>query len=216
MPSIAGLVILTAVACAALVLFLLLGYPLAAGVSKMLASSGFLAIAIRAGALGSLFGRLILAGLLLSWCGDAALIGRSQTAFLLGLVAFLVAHLAYIGAFVARGIDLKWASLTALPVALVAVAVSWWLTPHIAPWLNVPVRAYTVAISLMLICAAGTHGRAASMYILAGAALFFLSDLSVAALRLVETEFPTYVWGLPFYYGGQVLLALAVSQSRSH
>lgn len=216
MVSINRLIVFTAVACTALVLFLVQGLALAAGVSKILASSGFVAIAIRAGALQSWFGRLVLAGLLLSWCGDALLIGTSQDAFLLGLIAFLLAHVAYIGAFVLRGISLRWLLLAAVPVALVAVAVSWWLTPHIAPWLSVPVRVYTVVISLMVTCAVATHGRSASAYILIGAVLFFLSDLSVAALRLVETDFPTYVWGLPLYYGGQVLLALAVSQSRSH
>jgi hypothetical protein len=52
--------------------------------------------------------------------------------------------------------------------------------------------------------------------ILTGAVLFFLSDLSVAALRLVQTDLPTYTWGLPLYYAGQVCLALSTSQSRSH
>ena len=49
-----------------------------------------------------------------------------------------------------------------------------------------------------------------------GAVLFFLSDLSVAALRLVQVEYPTSVLGLPVYYAGQVCLALSSSQSRSH
>ena len=55
-----------------------------------------------------------------------------------------------------------------------------------------------------------------NMSVVAGAVMFFLSDLSVAALRLVQTDFPTYVWGLPLYYAGQVCLALSTSQSRSH
>lgn len=216
MLSIRNLGLVTALACSALVLFLLLGIPLAAGLSKMIASSAFVAIAIRGGAMRSLFGRLVLAGLLLSWCGDAFLIGASQNAFLLGLTAFLLAHLSYVGAFVARGISLKWFALSALPVSLLAIAVSVWLAPHIAPALGVPVRLYTIVIGLMLISAAGTHGRLPSPCIIGGAILFFLSDLSVAALRVVATEFPTYVWGLPLYYGGQVLLALGASQSRSH
>ncbi len=216
MLSIRKLIAFTACACAALVLLLLLGKPVAAGAAKMLASAGFVTIALRAGALQSLVGRLILLGLLLSWCGDALLISATQTAFLLGLAAFLLAHLAYISAFIARGISLRWAMLSALPVALLALSVSWWLTPHIASNLDIPVRLYTVVISLMVICAAGTHGRRASVHIVAGAVLFFLSDLSVAALRIVQTDVPVYVVGLPLYYGGQVLLALAVSQSRSH
>ena len=216
MLSIRRLIAFTTFACAALVLLLLSGNPVAAGVAKMLASAGFVTIALRAGALESLPGRLVLLGLLLSWCGDALLIGTSQAAFLLGLAAFLLAHLAYVAAFIARGISLRWLVLTALPVALIALAASWWLTPHIAPSLEAPVRLYTVVISVMVVCAAGTHGRQASVYFLVGALLFFLSDLSVAALRIVQTDVPVYVLGLPLYYGGQVLLALGTSQSRSH
>jgi uncharacterized membrane protein YhhN len=78
------------------------------------------------------------------------------------------------------------------------------------------VRLYTIVISSMVIAAIGTRGKGGPVLILVGALLFFLSDLSVAALRLVQTDFPTYVWGLPLYYAGQLCLALSVSQSRSH
>ena len=79
-----------------------------------------------------------------------------------------------------------------------------------------PVRAYIAVISLMVIFAIGTRGRGGTLLIITGAILFFLSDLSVAALRLVQTECPTYIVGLPLYYAGQVCLALSSSQSRSH
>ncbi len=75
---------------------------------------------------------------------------------------------------------------------------------------------YTAVISLMVLGAFGTRGRGATILILAGAILFFLSDLSVASLRLVQTDIPTYVLGLPLYYAGQVCLALSAAQSRSH
>ncbi|MBT8089328.1 MAG: lysoplasmalogenase, partial [Gammaproteobacteria bacterium] len=67
-----------------------------------------------------------------------------------------------------------------------------------------------------VIAAIGTRGRGATKLILAGALMFFFSDLSVAALRLVQTTLPTYVWGLPLYYAGQLCLAASVSQLRSH
>jgi hypothetical protein len=78
------------------------------------------------------------------------------------------------------------------------------------------VRAYIAVISLMVIFACGTRGAGGSWLIPAGATLFFLSDLSVAALRLTGTDYPTYALGLPAYYAAQVCLALSVSQSRSH
>lgn len=211
-------VTLTSLACVALVLLLLLDYAVASAMAKIVASSAFVATAVRVGALHSLFGRFVLLGLVFSWFGDAFLIGKSHAAFLLGLGAFLFAHLFYIGAFAIRGINMRWAALGALPVAATAITVSLWLAPHVAADMTVPVRAYTVVISLMLITAIGTRGRGAPGIILAGALLFFVSDLSVAALRLVDSDYRTYVWGLPFYYAGQTLLALSASasQSRSH
>jgi len=210
-----NLVVLVAISCIALVALLSVGSQ-AAAVAKIIASTTFIALAIQVGGFSSTYGRLILLGLCLSWFGDVFLINSSQIAFLAGLVAFLLAHVAYIAAFIARGINIRWALSAALPVAAIAVVASIWLSPHVAPYLLIPVRVYTAVISFMVIGAIGTRGRGAPALILVGALLFFTSDLSVAALRLVQSDFPTYVWGLPFYYAGQVCLALSASQSRSH
>jgi uncharacterized membrane protein YhhN len=211
-----NLIALVAVGCISLVALLLVGRDNPAAVAKLVASSGFVMLAIHGGGMRSNYGRLILLGLTFSWIGDAALIGETQSRFLLGLGAFLVAHLAYVAAFVVLGISVKWAVFAAPPVALAAIAVTLWLAPHVPQELVIPVRVYTAVISLMVIGAFGTRGRGAHILVLAGAVLFFLSDLSVAALRLVQTDVPTYVLGLPLYYAGQVCLALSTSQSRSH
>ncbi len=216
MSSTRALVVLSLSACAALVLLLYLGLVLPAAFAKLIASSAFVAIALRAGATETRFGRLILVGLALSWCGDMLLIGSSEVYFLTGLVAFLLAHIAYVSAFVAHGYRRSWVIAAAVPVTVIAIAVWSWLEPHTPSNLSLPVRAYIAVISLMVIFAVGTRGVRGSWLIVAGAALFFLSDLSVAALRIVQTDLATYVAGLPLYYAGQVCLALSVSQSRSH
>jgi uncharacterized membrane protein YhhN len=144
------------------------------------------------------------------------LIGLSKTAFLAGLVAFLLAHVAYVAAFVRHGYERRWIWVAMVPVTAIAIGVFVWLEPYTPADLLNPVRAYVAVISLMVIFAIGTQGRGGSILIVAGAMLFFLSDLSVAALRLVQTQYPTYVIGLPLYYAGQVCLALSSSQSRSH
>jgi len=210
------LAVLVAVSCIALVILLLMGQDTAAAVAKLVASSGFVSLAILAGALRSRYGRIILLGLAFSWFGDTFLIGKTAAFFLAGLGAFLLAHVAYISAFVLRGIRIRSAAISTVSIAAIAITISVWLAPHIPSALGFPVRAYTVIISLMVIMALGTHGRNASVLIVTGAVMFFLSDLSVAALRVVQTEIQTYVWGLPLYYAGQVCLALSTSQSRSH
>jgi len=209
-------VLLTATGCAALVALQLLGLPVAAATAKIVASCSFIGVALSSGALRSAYGGIVLAGLALSWFGDVFLIGQSQALFLAGLLAFLLAHVAYIAAFAVHGVSLRWVLLAALPIAIAAFGVSAWLTPHIAPWLLLPVRVYTIVISMMVVMAIGTRGVGGSWLIVAGALLFYASDLSVASLRLVQTELPMYAWGLPFYYAGQVCLALSTrSQSSS-
>lgn len=216
MISVRTLVILVAVACGALVALLLLDLEVPAAAAKFIGSSAFIAVAIRSGAWSSTYGRLILLGLAFSWFGDMFLVGKSEAAFLAGLSAFLLAHVTYVAAFVTHGYHRGWVWSATIPVTAIAIAVFVWLAPHTPAEMIIPVRAYIVVISLMVIFAIGTRGRGGSLLIVAGAIMFFLSDLSVAALRLVQTEYATYVIGLPLYYAGQVCLALSSSHSRSH
>ena len=74
-----------------------------------------------------------------------------------------------------------------------------------------PVRLYTAVISLMVITAFGARGAGAPRMIVVGALMFFLSDLSVAMQRIVESDFPTYIWGLPLYYAAQLLIAWSIA-----
>ena len=209
------LVALTALAAMALVFFLRIdSLTLAAG-AKVIASTGFLATAISVGALQHRYGQILFIGLLLSFAGDMMLISVSQGIFLLGLGSFLLAHLAYITAFATLGLNRKWALVSAVPVLLSAATVTLWLTPYLTPYLIMPVHAYIGVISLMVIAAFSCKGAGASTLVVAGALLFFVSDLSVAAQRIVVVDFPTFIWGLPLYYAGQICLALSTSQSSS-
>ena len=211
-----GIIGVVAAGCACLVGLQLSGHDAAAGMVKLIASSAFVTLAIRQGALSSRYGRFVLTGLALSWCGDLFLISGSQTFFLAGLSAFLLAHVAYSAAFVTHGFQRVAIVVAAVPIAAVALLIWTWLAPTTPPELSLPVRAYIAVISIMVIFAYGTRAAGGSGYIVAGATLFFLSDLSVAALRLAGTASPTYVLGLPAYYAAQVCLALSISQSRSH
>lgn len=197
--------------CAALVAALLLEQTAIAAAAKLVASTAFVMMAVSAGALASRFGLLILAGLALSWFGDLFLIGKASHWFLLGLASFLLAHVAYATAFVIAGIDRRWTLGAALPVAVIAAGVLLWLQPYLPQELVWPVRLYTAVISLMVIAAFGTLGAGATPLIVSGACLFYLSDLSVAALRFTEPAFPTYVFGLPLYYAAQICLGFSIA-----
>ena len=210
-----ALAILSAAACVVLVVALSFDSQAIAAAAKIVASSAFILVALAAGALASGYGSVVLAGLVLSWYGDAFLIGTSQRWFLLGLVSFLLAHIAYVTAFVNLGVARGWILTAFPPVLAIAIGVLLWLQPHVPPEMIWPVRFYTAVISLMVITAFGTRGAGATPLIVAGACMFFLSDLSVAALRFTEPSFPTYVLGLPLYYAAQICLALSVAASSS-
>lgn len=202
---------LAAVACLALVVANLVDARAAAIPAKLLASTAFLATAIVAGALRSRYGRILFLGLVLSWFGDAFLLGTTDKMFLFGLAAFLLAHVAYAIAFTVRGINLKWVLAALIPVALLSLGSMIWLTPWISAEMLIPVRVYSVVISVMVITAFGARGNAAPILIPFGALLFYFSDMSVAVGQFMQPAFPHYAWGLPFYYTGQIMLALSTA-----
>jgi len=195
----------------ALVYFLRIGWMQAAASAKFLASIGFLATAVSVGALQHGFGRIVFAGLLLSMSGDMFLVGLSQRHFLFGLASFLLAHIAYITAFYIHGINTRRAAVAAIPVLIFTYFVMLWLAPHLSDELTMPVHAYIGVICIMVIMAFGASGAGASSLVVAGAVLFFVSDLSVAAQRIVVVDFPTIIWGLPLYYAGQLCLAISAA-----
>lgn len=173
---------------------------------KPLASLGFLAWALHNDALATPYGRTIVVGLVLSWFGDVFLLSQRKGWFLAGLVAFLGAHVAYIVAFVGRG--LAWGTVAAAAVALALVAwrVRRWLRPHLPADMVRPVDGYIMVITLMVATAFGAHSAGAPAALLAGAVAFYLSDLSVARDRFIHEDFTNRAWGLPLYYAAQLLL----------
>ena len=178
--------------------------------AKPIASLGFLAAALAAGALDTAYGRWVMAALVLSFAGDVLLIPTARASFLAGLVSFLLGHLAFAGAFVVRGVAWPWVAAAALTVVPAAALALRWLGPHVEAGMRVPVRAYVGVISSMVLLAAGTWGADPRPAILAGALAFYASDLAVARQRFVARTFWNKSWGLPLYYGAQLLLASTV------
>ncbi|NNC93818.1 MAG: lysoplasmalogenase [Acidimicrobiia bacterium] len=177
-------------------------------IAKPLASFGFLLTALGAGALDSTFGRWMLAGLVLSALGDAFLLGKQEAAFLAGLGSFLLAHVVFGVAFLARGVSAL-GLLAVLPLAVFAWRVLRWLSPHISGRMRAPVTAYAVAISLMGVLAIATAVELWDWRIPVGAVLFIASDIAVARDNFVSAGFVNRMWGLPLYFSGQLLLAWA-------
>lgn len=243
---------LTLTACVALLASEAAGAAAPRAISKLLASTGFVWLAAACGgspastarstrAAGrrqqrSAHARWVLAAALLAWLGDAALLGRSEAAFLAGLGAFLLGHLAYLAAFASTGARLAPSLAAAAALAPPVEAVRRWLWPDVPHEMQVPVVLYISVISLMLAAAAALawqqlmpaerrapatrsqqrqqqRRRRAALVRLAGAALFLMSDISVAADRFKGERLLNKLWGLPCYFCGQLLLASTAGES---
>lgn len=204
-------ILLTVAALIALLLSRGCGFLPGTIIAKPIASTGFVAAALAAGALQTGYGQLVLTALVLSWLGDVLLIPKHvKAAFLAGLVSFLLGHVAFATAFVARGVSLPALVVTGALLAAPVVIALRWLGPHVSGSMRLPVRAYVLVISAMVACAAATVWAAGNPIVLLGAAAFFASDLAVARERFVVHTFTNELWGLPLYYAAQLLLASTV------
>jgi uncharacterized membrane protein YhhN len=172
--------------------------------TKPFASLAFVALALHSNALECSYGRVILCGLVLAAIGDVLLLLKSQIGFQLGILAFLLGHIAFCVAFFSRGISLPALEGVAFITTIAGLAVGRWLWPY-AGKLKGAVVAY-----ILVSAAVATHMARSNPMIALGAILFFVSDLSVARDRFIKEEFTNKLWGLPMYYAAEVLLALSI------
>lgn len=157
---------------------------------------------------------LLIAALILSAVGDAFLAYNGDRAFMGGLVAFLLGHLAYVALFLlgGGGIDAIAGWRIALAVVMVlavagSIAVLWRGVPGA---MRLPVLVYSLAILAMGVASLTVPNPVVTL----GAVLFMASD-SLLALARFRPDLadgrgwvPFAVWTL--YYLGQALITLGV------
>lgn len=146
---------------------------------------------------------LIVAGLALGSLGDLLLSRRGQGAFLLGMAAFALGHLAYAIDFWTPG-NLRPVLTAAIPLLALGASTEIWLAPH-AGALRSPVRAYIVIILAMGVSAVSLPGQG---LVKLGAFTFILSDL-LLAIHLFRKPNPWLARTLwPAYWAGQAMILL--------
>jgi uncharacterized membrane protein YhhN len=181
-------------------------------VAKPIASAAFLWAGIQAGALAEPYGQFVLGGLVLCALGDVLLIPTDRPRiFRAGILAFLLGHVAYVGAFLHWPLSGTGLAIAAVALGMLVWRVHCWLAPHLKADMRGAVRAYLVVITVMAVIACAATWAGAPPAIAAGATVFLLSDISVARDRFVATGFINRAWGLPLYYGAQLLLAYSAS-----
>jgi uncharacterized membrane protein YhhN len=157
---------------------------------------------------------LLLAGLLLSACGDVALEAAAGggTLFIVGMAFFASAHVCYVTLFVKRGAIAALKRRWPVPVAYALI----WLVLIVVLWpglgaLQLPVAAYSLLLTATAVTSAGIGLRAGL-----GGALFLLSD-ALIAMRLAELPVLPWndLWVMATYIAAQYLLASA-QDPRDH
>jgi uncharacterized membrane protein YhhN len=179
------------------------------------------------GGLSSFFSKTIQFGLFFSWIGDIALMFDEKVPilFVVGLGAFLIAHLGYAAAFVINvkdsnsSFNIPKSALMALPFIVIISCFFYYMKDGLPAELFVPVLTYTLVISVMGITAAirYDHVDAKSYkWILIGAILFILSDMVIAINKFVIDFEYDAILNMALYLTGQFMITVgAVFYSKN-
>ena len=156
---------------------------------------------------------LLMGGLLLSLAGDVLLIFQQKASiyFMLGLAAFLLAHVCYIIVFLGMrrqaGVQGTFKKIPFMLVAVYAVGLLALLWPGLGG-MTAPVVVYAAVISTMLLAAlhAVPKGSGGGPWLgVLGASLFVLSD-SLLAINKFHTPFQSAGFFIMLTYGLAQLL----------
>ena len=187
------------------------------GVVKLAASSTFVGYGVGATFAGDSVGGAdvaLVVALVSCLLGDALLVPRGSRGFFLGgLVAFLLGHCAFVGAFVLRGVDPVAFAGAGIVALVVGVAVMRWLRPHLRGAMARAVPAYVAVIGAMVAAAVAcvvdadhADRGAPTALLIAGTVCFWVSDLAVARERFVVDGYVNRVVGIPLYFLAQLLI----------
>jgi uncharacterized membrane protein YhhN len=139
--------------------------------------------------------KFLLTALVFSWIGDVVLLfsDKGEVYFIIGLVSFLLSHIAYIILFSKqlriysnRNKAIFWVGITAIIVYLMVMLAV--LLPRLGD-LKIPVIVYAIVLSTMLLFAFKGYlkwNSPANIYILLGAVVFVSSDSILALNKFYE------------------------------
>ncbi len=155
---------------------------------------------------------IILLGMILSLGGDIALMFDSAKAFLIGLVLFLLGHVAYTIAILDFGGYVLFGLLETSVIGLISLGIYILVYPGLGT-MKIPTLFYMLIIAFMVNCALLTFATDAfnptqAGYLAVGALLFYVSDV-ILAINKFRFPFKLNRISLAFYFSGQLLIALS-------
>jgi len=162
------------------------------------------------------YSRWVFAGLILSLIGDM-LLEVGPDLFLPGLGAFLLAHVAYVAAYLT--VTRTPSIARSLPFLLLGVGASVFLWPGLGG-LALPVTVYVAVICTMAwrsaaMLGTGALARREQWAALAGALMFAASDL-LLSIKLFVRPVPAASYAIMLlYWAGQLCIALSARRPRA-
>ena len=157
----------------------------------------------------SSYGYLVISGLCLSLLGDIFLM-LPKNRIRPGLVAFLAAHVLYIFAL-SQGIQLR-SYFVLVPLLLLGAIIYAVIFKNIRR-LRVPVLVYVLVLSLLAWVAINRHltfADQASLLVMLGGLLFFVSDSALAVNRFRKKFWLAEILILSTYFAAQLCFALSI------
>lgn len=175
---------------------------------KPLAAFGFVLLALQFGALETLYGQLILAGLLACALGDLLLLPKGTgRKFEIGIAAFAISHILFAIAFtkLPSGISTQF-----IVVALLSL-IGYLVFKKLKPFLDESMF-YAVGVYIFIIMAMLSFAFASQRYLpITAAVMFSVSDMFVARDRFVKPNSKNALAITPLYFGAQALFALSTT-----
>ncbi len=157
----------------------------------------------------------VVAALVLGLVGDVLLLGDSETRFLGGLAAFLLGHLAWLGAFVAIGLDRPALAVVGLAVVAAALVAGRRILPAAARSGGRTLGAAVAAYMLVIGATAVLGWATGSLLVGLGASLFVVSDTALALGRFVGERPWTRLTVIVTYHLAQAALLVGVLAAAS-
>ena len=151
--------------------------------------------------------RLLVAGLVLAWLGDFALMLPGDTAFMVGLALFLGMQVCYSVGFARLG---AWAVLRSQP-GIAVVGLVLWVGLNLARGpslgdLRIPLLVYSLALTTMAVLACAVSVRVGSARVGVGGVVFLISDLLIG-MGAANIDLPAHdVLVMSTYAIGQLLI----------
>lgn len=164
--------------------------------------------------------KTLLFALFFSWVGDVLLMFANQHAlfFILGLISFLIAHLAYIILFQRQNkINENNNYLWFIPFVIIYLVT---ILRILWPFLNemkIPVLVYAIVISLMLLMSIKAYfqwEKPSNLWVLIGAILFVISDSILAINKFHSPVLMSSFWIMSTYLGAQFCIVNAILQKQ--